>query len=815
MLRPALSPRALPAGAGVVLAAVLAFVIWEAVTHATHLLDVSVAYGVTVDAPAIDATSPTGHADGRRSLILPAGAADSAHWVMQTQEMIARGDWRIREVAYDNAPTGREVHWSSPPHWWLALLGWVDHATSGRPLGIALERATLSFGPVMLVIFLAVLVPIVSRRFTLTAAAAVALACVAAYPFRIDFLPGRADHHGIANIAAAGMLLCLVLGALPRDTSASSTRRWFVASGVAGGVGLWISAATIVPVLCGIGLGFLVAFWCTRSPTVSPAWLREPGVFRLWAVTGSLVSLAAYLLEYFPAHVGLRLEVNHPLYALAWAGAGEVFRAIAMARAALPGHPANHIKRAAAIGALGVACLPLTLLIAGAESFAVADPLIFQVHALYIAEFQGLLRHFATHGVTWGWLGICLPMLLLIPAWRTALRDPAADSRAALLLATTCATVAWLLGWWQVRWLGLAHALTMPVIALLVYRVVGRVPATKSGLLRIGLASLVFVPGLVDAVRRTLESRDFSPADVRSLAERDIAHWLRLRAAGERVVVASAPTTTTRLVAYGGLAGLGTLYWENAAGFKNASALFAAASAAAAHEQVSRLGVTHFVTVSWDAFELAQAKLYRGLRADAPIPADLFVARLLGAQVPPSWLRLLPFKLPANSALEDQQVRIWEVVPEQTALQSVVAMAGYHLEMGDLTRARQLEPLLAPFSGDLPANVMLAAITARARDSAAFGAAMSRVVAQISFADRLSLSDHIHLVVVLAVAQEVARAREQCDKAVAKISEAELRRLTAGTLADLIALTDALGVPFPNPSLAALARSLVPPSRRR
>ena len=46
--------------------------------------------------------------------------------------------------------------------------------------------------------------------------------------------------------------------------------------------------------------------------------------------------------------------------------------------------------------------------------------------------------------------------------------------------------------------------------------------------------------------------------------------------------------------------------------------------------------------------------------------ARIFAAGLFGAPVPPAWLRPVPFKLPKHPALEGEQVRIWEITPEQT-----------------------------------------------------------------------------------------------------------------------------------------------------
>ena len=134
------------------------------------------------------------------------------------------------------------------------------------------------------------------------------------------------------------------------------------------------------------------------------------------------------------------------------------------------------------------------------------------------------------------------------------------------------------------------------------------------------VCGLLFGPGAVQAVRQTVAGSEFSNAEIRNLAQRDVAHWLRQRGGAGRVVVAGSPTGTTLLISQGGLAGLDTLYWENADGLKHAAALFAAPSAEAAHELVRRLGVTHFVFFSWDPFETVLAKLARGVPENALIP---------------------------------------------------------------------------------------------------------------------------------------------------------------------------------------------------
>ena len=798
----------------IVPALVLGFIAWDADSAVRHLLEVTSSYGVTVDPPMVEARAATGYEQGRRSIVLPDAAADGAHWVMQTQAMIAVGDWRVRHVDYDGAPRGRDVHWAGPFHWWLAALAWADHGATGRPLGISVERAALWSGPVMLALVTVGLAWWLGRKFSWLAAGLVALGTVAFYPFYIDFIAGRPDHHGMANLCCLATVLCLLTG----STDARPTR-WFVASGVAGGVGLWISAATQVPVLIGVGLGFLVASWVGRREAGSVAWLKEPGLLRRWGWIGGATSFAAYLIEYFPGEMGFRLEVNHPLYALAWVGAGEVlsWAAAAMSGGATKRQFPKAGRARAVVGAWLVVMLPLTIALTAEKTFVVADPFVWRIHVASISEFQGLLRHFMTKGFSWSWAGMCLPMALAVLPVALVWRGPVSvETKALLVFAMVPALLGWLMGWNQVRWLSLAFALTVPVVAVCFRGLESPAGAKRGGaLLWAAGCGALFLPGAVNAVQRTWSGAEFTREEIRSLATRDVAHWLKLRAGPERVVVASAPTATTKLLFFGGVAGLGTLYWENAAGLKSTAELFAAPTAEAAREMVRRLGVTHIVFFSWDAFEVALAKLQRGLPEDAPIPKDLFVVELLGAPVPPAWLRAVPFKLPNHPALAGQQIRVWEVVPEQSPAAVWAHAANYQLEMNGPDVAGRFAPQLEKFGDDLSAAVMRAGIAYGRRDGAAFTGAMESVRSHLAAADALALGDRISLVVVLAVAQQEELARAQLRAGLSKADERSVRHLSAGALGDLLALAEALGVEFPDPALKRLAGELLPPAKRK
>lgn len=787
----------------------LAWLAWDTAIRAGQALALSADYGVTVDAPPADPSSETGYADGRRSLLLPSGAADGAHWAMQTQSQLARGDLRVRFVDYDNAPHGREVHWASPLRAWLAALAGIDRALGARPLGVAVERAALWSGPLMLALALPLLFLWTRRALSPAAAALFPLMAIAFHPFAIDFLAGRADHHGLANLAALTCVLAFAVGDL-KPSSASHRL-----SAVAAGIGLWISAVTLVPVLIGLGLGVVAAAYAFRRSPDAPPSLADPDRLRTWAAAGALVSFGAYLLETVPGPFPLRLEVNHPWYALAWWGAGETL-AFVVARLRGLSLPRAMAVRAA-IGAAALVSLPAAVLLTRAGTYTVADPFLLALHNEHIAEFQSLLRIAGTQGLTLAVAGLVLPLL----AWTAPLlllgrRELPAGRRAALAVVCLPGLIATLLGLLQVRWLGLAFATGAPAV-LVAWHLAFDLPAGLSRRIRMvatAALAVLFLPGLLAAVQRTVAAGETTAEDIRHLAERDLAHWLRLRAGGETVTLAAPPGLTTRLLYHGSHRGLGTLYWENAEGLKRLARFYAAETPEEAHSLATEAGLTHIVFVSWDAFEVPLIRLHRGLPQAQDLPADSFFVQLLSAPVPPSWLRPLPFALPDHPALRGSDVRVWEVVPPMDSPGAAAAAAiQAYLESGRADLAARLAPTVEAHN-DLPSLLARATLAAVARDEGRFRAALQRILPRLGEAPRLALGQRLQLVSLLALAQQYAPAGAQLTDALRAADASAIRSLTTGQLGDLLSLTDALAPGALAPESRELATKLLPPSRR-
>lgn len=230
----------------------LAWVAWDAVLRVRKADRITATQGVWTDSPAKDGDSPTGYALGRRHLVLPYEAADGCHWIMQTQQMFATGELRVRHVDCDNAPLGREVHWASPFRWWLGVVAWLHHKTTGTALPLSVERAALYANPILLVLALLALTPLVAQRFGAAAGAALAVSMAGVGPFYGFFLVAQPDHHGAAALCALASVLFLAAGGggwvrngaggpspiaawLP---DAKTARRWFIAAGIVGGIGL-------------------------------------------------------------------------------------------------------------------------------------------------------------------------------------------------------------------------------------------------------------------------------------------------------------------------------------------------------------------------------------------------------------------------------------------------------------------------------------------------------------------------------------------------------------------------------------------------
>ena len=799
----------------IVLICACGFLVWIDAARAQRVEFVS---GLAGTVPVADASSPTGYAAGVRQLIVPEHNNESYQWIAQTQQLLARTEWHVRHVDYDNAPFGRDVRSPSPYRWWRGLIAGVEHLISGRSLGLAVERAALFADPCLHLLVLVGGAFFVARNFGGFPAALFSVGMVAMFPLAGAFLPGQPTAQGLGLAAAIGSVLPLLAGIRPRPDAASRsgdasgtsrrTRRMFMLAGIAGGIGLWVDASRQIPVLAGIALGgFAVSWFARRAATTNPAapWAGVP--WRDWALGGAGTVLAAYLLEYFPAHLGgLRLDVVHPLHGIGWLGAGEL---LARTTPGLRWERAPGRRRDVVIMALAVLAVtvgPALMLLTGQREFGVDDALAARLTSL---------PESAVAPNTWAWLrrdgftlmawATCLPVLLLLPAgWRLAHRATDAAQRAAIALALGPGLIALVLACFQLRWWNLVDG---ALLLLVVGAGLGHGPGSSRWRWAAGVA-LGLAPGamLVATQAQAGTQSAVTEGEVEALVERDLAHWLANQAGAGGAVILAPPSLTTSLFFHGGLAGLGTPYWENKDGFAAAVRLAGATSPDEAQALARGRGLDYIVIPSWDPFLDEYARL-------GAAQADHSLIGLLHHWLPPRWLQPVPYRLPRIAGFEGHSVVIFKVVDVQDNATSLSHLAEYFVEMDQLEQAIAVTQALEHFyPSDLGALVARANVEQARGNAAGFADAVKELQPYLARGDDRTLpwDRRVSLAIALAEGKQFEPAREQVRRCLTEMDEPRVRSLTTVSLYRFQVIGRAFGLPIPDQRLRELARELLP-----
>jgi tetratricopeptide (TPR) repeat protein len=551
-------------------------------------------------------------------------------------------------------------------------------------------------------------------------------------------------------------------------------------------------------VLAGIGLGALLAHALARGEKSPPV---DPSLWRAWGLAGGAASLCFYLIEYFPGHLGWRLEVSHPLHALAWAAAGDWLARLTGRGAGRPWWMSSRDRTVALAGLLLLAVPPLLMLVAPARTFVIGEKFLWALHVDYISEFSPLLAP---------WPGLqsllvrvnLLPLLGLATVGLLIRGGLAPRQRALLALGLVPAALLTMLALSQERWMHVACALWLAV--LVAVAAVTRSDNFAWTIPRRVLAALFLALVLLPyPLRAGLDAwrgaSGLSRENIRQFAMRDLAYWLRRRAGTDPVVVLSGPTTTTELIYHGGFRGIGTLYWENAVGLRTLVDIYGAADPARALELMRAHGVTHLVLPPWGPFAKEAARLAQGLRVpDEPVGAAFALDLLKSGRGLPDWVRPLAYHLPQAGQFKDQFALVLELAPAQNAATAAVGRAQFFAAMGNSEAAEDLlRQVLADKPDHVTALVTLARLQRTARDRAAHAATMQRVLPLLAADSALELRDRVALAVELAAWGRQDAARIQVERCWAAADDAALARLPPESLPLLLRLTRDLPVNAP------------------
>ncbi|MDX2079188.1 MAG: hypothetical protein SFU53_00230 [Terrimicrobiaceae bacterium] len=663
-------------------------------------------------------------------LVIPYYAMDARWWVLHTEKMLREGTWRVRNTQLDNAPHGREVHWSSLLMWVLAGTAHFQAWLSGIPASSHIAEATLGAGPILLCGFLVGTGFLVWRRFGAFNALFFGTVFLTTFPIVRAFVLSEADHHGIVLGFALAAVFCIVAGGggfvrtRPKDSNIlldqAVARRWFFAGGILGAAALWVSAATAIPILFGTALGgLLVALVLNRRPSSATF---DPTLWTRWGWGGFLGSIFFYLLEYFPDHLGWRLEVNHPIWGLAWlAGSfvlSKVLGRMVLGRA-LWQSPTEALLLATAVVA---AVAPLAVVaLAPDRTFWVADRFLLAIHKQFIHEFQSLPTLVAMTEGNLAWLSYYpWAAVTLVGAIGLAIKKQLGPiGRIGLLLLAPPTLIMQALAIHQVRWSSALFALwTLCAVVLMIdisrHSAGARGPrwVFRSLLACAWLALLVTI--LPQVAARTEEERlCLEPPIPKEIAGnlllRDVAHRLIQSSPQQVPVVLTGPNASTEMTYHSGVRTLGTLYWENMPGLKRAAEIFSAKDAAEALRLLTAAGVTHIVIPSWDNFATPYANTYAESLGQPTEGAPFFEAISKGNDFP-QWLRPFAYPIPTDSGLDTNSVKIFAVLPQQSLFEAYLFRGIYHYETNESSLAREmLEKAQAVRPGDpRPANYLKA-----------------------------------------------------------------------------------------------------------
>ncbi|MBL9188031.1 MAG: hypothetical protein JNK23_11165 [Opitutaceae bacterium] len=657
------------------------------------------------------APRPAGAADTPLRQLIPARHADAQMWVRHALAAEEAHTLRTRFTTADNTPAGRAVHWSSPPAWLLRLAATAQRAFTGDTGPAALERTLPWFNaPLFLAVLVALSAWVASRAGT--AAGAVLALGLAGHPrFYEGFAPTNVDHHGLLAAAVLGLLLGLAFmgagwrknpdpsrkfrggagspnrpgfsghadAATPAVDEAAHppARRAAIISALCGAFGVWLSAATMLPVIALAGAaGLALAFW-RGAAARREGLVFDPALWRLWGGVGAAASVVFYFIEYAPAHLGLRLEVNHPLHALLWWGGAEL---VAIGGAWAVARPPLWRMLAAGVA---VAAAPLTVLLGGRDVFLVGDPFVGALRH-FVAEGKSLPAVAAQFGFRFVAFDLVSCLLLVIAAgvlWRRREATALVAGFLALIVAALTAMAVLEMRWW----LNVGPAQLALLLALLAL-----VPAARHRGCAAAAGLLLILPAFARIASERADNRRgaVTATDLMQPLYRDLAAALRRDQPEGDIVLLASPNASAGIGYFGRFATLGTLYWENAPGLRAAAEVFSATSDADAERLFRARRITHVAHLSAGNFlgEYLQL-LHPQLTAEEA--RRTFGYRLNAGADLPRWLQPIPYRRPPGLKDATQVVRLYRVAFDQTEAERLYHTAVACAADGDLAAAEQ------------------------------------------------------------------------------------------------------------------------------
>ncbi|NDG73391.1 MAG: hypothetical protein EBY32_19215, partial [Proteobacteria bacterium] len=441
--------------------------------------------------------------------------------------------------------------------------------------------------------------------------------------FYEGFLPAYPDHHGITGFALMGIVFGIAWAgagwvqkpegdAFLPPRSLKQARHGIIFSGISAAAALWISGFSAAVIALGIGIGAMLSVWLFAKRAAAEGSDYHPELWKLWALVTAAGSIFFYLLEYFPNHMAMRLEVNHPFYALAWLGGGwiiyEMTKWIRANQNGVAPFPWSHFI----LPLLAISILPAAIFIGGPDVYAIRNEFLIGLMK-NIAEALPLMTRIQMGAITWKVAFGYFPLFVVAAIFLIFMRRVCSAAKGAYLLLICPIIIVTIMQFLQVRWGMLNGPIYIALAGLIIpqlWRLVPRLPAFQIGAgIALCVTTYLFSVDTVNGMLMPFWNQYSSKQNMQvgsgqllALLHRDIAKALLQNANGKPITLLSSPNSSCLLSTFGGFQTIGTLYWENVEGLDTAAHILNAQSDEEALAMIKQRGITHVALMTWENF---------------------------------------------------------------------------------------------------------------------------------------------------------------------------------------------------------------------
>jgi len=586
---------------------------------------------------------------------------DPYYWLIYANEMVERKIWRIHFTMADNTPDGRDVHWSQSISWLMVIFGFVRKAITGQDWPGALEDASIWINPSIYILMALVCGWMLAKRTGLLPAISWLALFGTLGVVSWAFHPLRPDHQSLHVFFSALSALLLGLGGLGwigglekqeknewqlwrqlQPPGKSTARCLMIASGVAGGLGLWTGASVQ---LLTLGATAATAIYLVMNmPLKTSENAYSPELWRVWAVSGSVTGLFFYLVEYAGIWPGLKLEINSPLHAISWLCVGELL--VHLARRRMKGTAARSQMLYLLPLVIGSLLVPLAIML-GPEQWHAMRSLDMQRMHNFIQEFYTFTNYSKGAGINRIWISFgFLPLIMPISIWLSGARWSTTYEWGLLWLGFALSITMGILSWLQVRWL--------PFFAVSLLMLI---PFTLSILDRLGrkrpflawTAPILFLSTLsLSAWQLSHQWEDVNGSTknpnhvveelTKAILTKNLALQMGYANTNSTFRFMCEPDLAGPLYYFGNIPSVSSFYWENMNGLRDSIMFFSGRHDSSAKIVTEKRGLSHVLLPN--GTELADIFFYmREGHFDPAQSSETFIGQLLQGDVP-FWLKL-------------------------------------------------------------------------------------------------------------------------------------------------------------------------------